>query len=389
MKLFFLDWDSYGKEDLIASFEALGHEVVRVSLKMGDYMHDPEFARAFREALSLNSCDAVFSSNYYPVVSGVCQSRKVPYISWIYDSPLITLYSRTAKNPCNSIFVFDRVLYEDLISRGLQTVHYMPLGVNVRRLGKIVISGKDREKYSADVAFVGSLYDNKNNLYDRMVQKGLSERTRGYLEGIMNAQLQVQGIFFLEDLLTDEVLADMKRAMEYLPPRGVEVTEKYVYANYFLGHKVTAIERRRLLTLLSERFSTRIYTTCDTTAIPGLKNRGPVDYVTEMPKVFRLSKINLNMTLRTIQSGIPLRGMDIMGAGGFLLSSYQADFFPDFVPGEHFDYYADETELLEKTEYYLSHEKERQQIAENAAQKIKESYRMEQLLNIMLETAGI
>ena len=386
MKLLFLDWDSYGKEDLIDSFKALGHEVVRVSLKMGDYMHDPEFARAFREALSLNSCDAVFSSNYYPVVSGVCQSRKLPYISWIYDSPLITLYSRTAKNPCNFIFVFDRVLYEDLIGRGLQTVHYMPLGVNTRRLEKIIISKEDREKYTADVAFVGSLYDNKNNLYDRMVQKGLPEKTRGYLEGIMNAQLQVQGIFFLEDLLTEEVLKDMKRAMEYLPPRGAEVTEKYVYANYFL---VTAIERRRLLTLLSRHFSTRIYTTCDTTAIPGLQNKGPVDYMTQMPKVFRLSKINLNMTLRTIQSGIPLRGMDIMGAGGFLLSSYQADFFPDFVPGEHFDYYSDEKELLEKTEYYLSHEKERQQIAENAAQKIKESCSMELLLKKMLEIAGI
>lgn len=385
MRLIFLDWDSYGKEDLISGFEALGHEVVRISLKMGDYMHDPEFARAFRETLSLHTCDAVFSSNYYPVVSGVCQSKKIRYISWVYDSPLITLYSRTAKNECNSIFVFDRVLYEELKARGLRTVHYMPLGVNTDRLEKIEITQTDRERYTAEVAFVGSLYDNKNNLYDRMVAKGLPEKTRGYLEGIMNAQLQVQGSFFLEDLLTDEVLADMKRTMEYLPPRGVEVTDRYVYANYFLGHKVTAMERRRLLTMLSKHFPVTIYTTCDTTAIPDISNQGPVDYMTQMPKVFRLSRINLNMTLRTIQSGIPLRGMDIMGAGGFLLSSCQADFFPDFIPGEHFDYYTDEKELLEKTEYYLSHEKERQQIAENAAQKIKEDYRMELLLKKMLE----
>ena len=46
-----------------------------------------------------------------------------------------------------------------------------------------------------------------------------------------------------------------------------------------------------------------------------------------MPYVFRNSRINLNITLRSIKSGIPLRCMDIYGAGGFLLSNYQTDLF--------------------------------------------------------------
>lgn len=53
---------------------------------------------------------------------------------------------------------------------------------------------------------------------------------------------------------------------------------------------------------------------------------GAVDYYEVMPHVFKQSKINLNITLRSIQSGMPLRAWDIMGAGGFLLSNYQADF---------------------------------------------------------------
>lgn len=387
MHILFLSWDSYGKKDLIASFEALGHTVVQTNLAMGDYNHDPEFARNFRRVLTEQSFDCVFSSNYYPVVSGVCRSKKLRYISWIYDSPLITLYSRTASNECNYIFVFDRILYQELVDRGLKTVYYMPLGVNTRRLDQMVVTSAQKKQFSCDVAFVGSLYDNKNNLYDRMVKKGLPEKTKGYLDAIMEAQLHISDRFLLQEMITPAILQDMIATMEYLPPHGVDVSREYVYANYFLGHKTTSMERRRLLRAVSERFDTRIYTTCDTTDLPKLDNRGPVDYETQMPIVFANSRINLNMTLRTIQSGIPLRAMDIMGSGGFLLSNAQADFAPDFVPGEHYDCYHSEEELLEKIEYYLTHEKQRSEIAENAAQKIREEFTMEKLLERMLAIA--
>lgn len=66
-------------------------------------------------------------------------------------------------------------------------------------------------------------------------------------------------------------------------------------------------------------------------------NKGPIDYYNEMPYVFNNSRINLNITLRSIKSGIPLRAMDICGAGGFLLSNYQADFY-DFLLREKISY---------------------------------------------------
>ena len=49
---------------------------------------------------------------------------------------------------------------------------------------------------------------------------------------------------------------------------------------------------------------------------------GSCDYYGQMTKVFKASSINLNITLKISQSGIPLRVMDILGAGGFLLSNY-------------------------------------------------------------------
>lgn len=57
--------------------------------------------------------------------------------------------------------------------------------------------------------------------------------------------------------------------------------------------------------------------------IKNIYNKGILDYYNNMPVVFCNSKINLNISLRTIRNGIPLRAMDIMGAGGFLISNYQ------------------------------------------------------------------
>ena len=79
--------------------------------------------------------------------------------------------------------------------------------------------------------------------------------------------------------------------------------------------------------------------------------------------------------------------MDIMGAGGFLLSNYQADFYDGFLPEEDFVFYESEEDCLEKIGYYLSHETERRQIADNALGKMKESHtfthRVRQIISVI------
>lgn len=91
-----------------------------------------------------------------------------------------------------------------------------------------------------------------------------------------------------------------------------------------------------------------------------------------MPYVFNNSRINLNISLRSIRSGIPLRAMDIMGCNGFLLSNYQADFYDFFVPGEDMAVFESKEDLINKCDYYLEHDNERRQIAANGFGKVNE-----------------
>ncbi|MCR4806605.1 MAG: DUF3880 domain-containing protein [Lachnospiraceae bacterium] len=96
---------------------------------------------------------------------------------------------------------------------------------------------------------------------------------------------------------------------------------------------------------------------------PGLYVHPGVNTLTEMPKIFNLSRINLNMTMRPIEKGLPLRCFDILGCGGFLMTNYQEELDDMFVIGRDLEAYSSLEELIDKCAYYLTHEEERAAIA--------------------------
>lgn len=383
MKILFLDNDTFAKLDMIAAFKELKFTVDLFRHDKIRELHDPDFDEAFRLKTFGAGYDFVFSLNYYQQLSNVCEKYGLKYISYIYDCPLVSLYSYTVLNKCNNIFIFDKEQYLTLRNAGIQTVHYLPLAANVRRLSAIDPTPAIHEKLDAEVSFVGSLYNESHNLFDTL--HGLSDHTRGYLDAIMEAQLKISGYFFIEELLTEPVLSDMQKARAYThQPDGVE-TPAYVYANYFIARKLAEIERTRLLSAVSEHHTLKLYTHNPTPQLPKAYNMGPIDYYDVMPYVFHCSKINLNISLRSIRSGIPLRAFDIIGCGGFLLSNYQADFADCFVAGEDFDFYEDENDLLNKLDYYLSHDSIRAEIAANGQRKLTEQHTFLHRIRQMLE----
>ena len=162
-----------------------------------------------------------------------------------------------------------------------------------------------------------------------------------------------------------------------------------IYTDYFLLREVTARERKEMLAALGQMYGSsydiHLHTHDTTLDLPGIKVFSEVDYYNQMPYVFHKSRINLNITLRSIISGIPLRALDIMGCGGFLLTNYQADFLDCFTPDKDFVYYDSKQDMLEKTDYYLKHDTERKKIAENGYIKICENYDYPLVLEQMLK----
>ena len=108
-----------------------------------------------------------------------------------------------------------------------------------------------------------------------------------------------------------------------------------------------------------------------------------------MPKIFRLSKLNLNPTLKSIQSGIPLRALDIMASKGTLLSNYQLELAEYFTDGEDVIMYESIEDALDKADFYLKHDDLRTQITQNGFAKINEQFTYPERISQMLKIAGI
>lgn len=372
MKILFLDSPAFAKQDMLDAFAACGASCSLFFHEGYNERQNAAYARAFDEAVSRETYDFVFSFNYFPILSNCCKRHNLKYVSYVYDSPLAALYSCTLIQPCNYVFLFDQATYRQFKDAGVKTVYYLPLAANVDRLRAHSVPPALMERLRSDVSFVGSLYNEDHNFFDRLT--GLSDYAKGYLNAIMSAQQNIYGSFFLEELLHPALLKELQASVPYTPmPDGTE-RPSWVYANYFLARKITSNERISLLNRISAQFPLKLYTHKPSPLLPDAQFMGSVEYYNDMPLVFLSSRINLNISLKSICSGIPLRCMDIMGTGAFLLTNYQSDFMDAFLPGEDFVYYESEDDCLKKIRYYLSHESERLQIAANAAGKMAESH---------------
>ena len=384
MNIIFLNWACFCAPDTCDALRNLGHKVKVMQISDDAHvMIDEKFIRELSDSIKEFHCELVFSLNFFPSVSIACQEAGCRYVSWIYDCPQVKVYDKTAAHDCNRIFTFDSHMAEQLNNRGVNTVTYAPLAANVKRLTAQTITSAQRNKYNCDVSFVGHLYNDDHNFYERLLEKAQSPYLEGYLDGIIQAQKHIFGYNLLSDCLTSEITATIRQHMPFSSPGGAYLREEEVYADYYLARRLATIDRTELLYCLAEFFDVSLYTSSDAT-IGKVKNRGKVHYYDEMPTLFRISKINLNISLRSIKNGIPLRAMDILGCGGFLMSNFQSDFLRHFDPEVHFTSYSSIPEAVDKCNYYLNHEEERQRIASNALELMKKEHTYEVRLQEML-----
>lgn len=387
MNILFYRYNSICEPDMIEIMTRLGHTITEITDEMTNKELGPrEQMGLVSTALKKQKYHMVFSINFFPVVSEVCNIFKLPYVCWIVDSPVMELYSHSIRNQWNRIFLFDYALFEEFHQENPNGIFYLPLGADYNRLDALMetITEEEKERFSADVSFIGSLYTEKCP-YNRL--KGNSY-LKGYLDGIIEAQLKIYGYNFLEECITDEVLQEFKKAVPFYQfPERANQNEKAAMAHLYLGNKVTEQERLRLLKRVSEEYKLDLYTGSDVSSLPLANHKGLAKTMTEMPKIFHLSKINLNFTSKPIRTGLPLRIWDILGAGGFVLTNYQSEIPEYFEIGKDLEAYSSEAELIEKIGYYLEHEEERQEIARNGYQKAKEQYSLEMRVAQILEIA--
>lgn len=383
-------WKAYNYKDVEETFKLLGHTMDNIEQKLGNYDIDPAFEVLLRNQLCQVHYDMVFTVNYFAVISNICQELGIKYVSWTCDNPLISMYHRSVFNDCNYIFTFDKTNYLEFKAMGVRHIWYLPLAVDTERVdavidGRIEVTGMDKWAYTGDVAFVGSLYE--RNSYDKLKDK-LPEYLQGYFDAVMEAQLNISGANIIEPMLTTDILERLQKYFKLEKSSEESFSDLgLIFQTTVLGFKIAEVQRRRALIELSKHFQVNVYSNSDVSELVRVRYMGSVDYWSEMPKVFRESKINLNFTIPNIKSGIPLRVWDVLGSKGFLLTNYQAEIPYYFEEGKDLVCFDGVEDLREKVAYYLKHEDERMQIAENGYKKVKEYHtyvhRVSEMLRII------
>lgn len=375
MKIFYYTWHENSEGDLKEALSRLGHSIVKCHIPLKDYEDDEEFTENLEQLFNKYSCDIFFSFDFFPIIAKSADKLKKRYIAWIYDMPHLTLYSPMVKSEYVSLFMFDRTQYEQIRQIKPSNVFHLPLPVNTIRLNKQLGNLTNEVSYENDVSFVGSLYE--NNMYRQI--KYLPDYLKGYIDGIIQAQQKVYGYNMIEDVLKDEIVMLLEKYVKMNLNLSYYINSKKLYAD-MINAEITCRERIGMLTKLADKYNVSLYTGSNPKLVPSAIDKGIVSYDIQMPQVFRSSKININVTLRSIISGIPLRAIDIMGAGGFLLSNYQPELAEYFVDGEEMVMFESEEDMLAKVDYYLRNDNERRNIAYKGWKKVQEQFSYDQLL---------
>lgn len=392
MRILLYCWDAINDNVLYENLKQTGNEIFLENEKCKDYVKDMQFAGKLLERIHKEHIDTVVTLNYFPIISMVCDVAKIKYISWVFDNPHFTLYSKTVFYDCNRIFVFDRSLVERMRNAGVSQVYHMTLAADVERFRKIY---EGKKEYQADVSFVGSFYTGKIDYYSQFQSK---ETVRKQLQ-IFDDYI-ANGTFTYGQAYNSQYKGFTSGKNQEALRRFQALTNFYLGEEFFaesediimpafIEKKITAIERAELFDAIAqENYDFKVYTNSDLKGYSSAlqkANCGIVNYNTQMPIVFHNSKINVNQSLKSIHTGIPLRVMDILGCGGFCLSNEQEEILEYFVEDKEIVLYRSKEECLDKIAYYLKHDDLRQQIAKAGQAKMLQNFTYEKLLQKILD----
>ncbi|UXH43433.1 glycosyltransferase [Rossellomorea vietnamensis] len=342
-------------KDCIDAFEQLNYKVHEMPWNSIELM---------KKQVALINPDIIFSINYSDKIAKISDTLDIPYVSWTVDTPAYSLYKpENISRDKSYYFVYDERVVEHLKKSGVRQVFYLPVAANVERLERVVLNTIDLNKYSTQVSFVGSsgLY----NEFSSFIKPKLSKEILSEINRILNIQSKSEE-YILSELLDITLLNKIEQVSQY----KINTVQHTLLSpldklGFILGRYHTYIERIAILWELHKRFDLRIYGD-ESWLTQGNKFngvfKGLVEHYEEMPKVFKRSKININITRCFVESGLPMRVFDVLGSKGFLISNYKDDISRLFNDGKDLVVYRDRKDLIDQINYYLINDKERQRI---------------------------
>ncbi|MBQ7933799.1 MAG: glycosyltransferase [Lachnospiraceae bacterium] len=311
----------------------------------------------------------------------------LPYVAWLVKGYDADYYSATIRNEWNYIFAMDSLLCQELRNAGVPNCFFLPLAAP--SYGEDTCSGApNNEQCSVDVSMIGTILERSDlPVHPLSPENSLKDSTKGYLEGCIACQHQFHGMPSMSSSLPGYVWEDLVKV--FPPTLENTILSAYQFYDYnYFNHLITYADRDvHLNAYKNEKRYEKIhlYSAASSYSSDKIINGGWADYYNDIPQIAQQSIINLVITHRNYKAGIPPIAWAIMGAKGFLLSNYQADY--QLLSPASPVLYRTPKEMLSKSAYYYHHEEERIAITEELYQEIsrKHTYynRIQEMLSML------
>lgn len=394
MKLLVYEWTSFTNMDLhIALMEdGIPFNIARLPVSGRKIEEQEEFKTRFEEMLKQDDYDAVMSINFFDCIAEVCHANNIMYIAWTYDSPAMGGRIASHYLPTNRVFLFDSAELERQKKAGKSNMYHLNLAVNTKRLNQMKATPMEMLKCQSEISFVGQLYENQM----QELLGCLETYAASYLSALVDIQMRNYNMNVITPLITQGLVDFIKNPEfeEKMIPFSESIglvggTLRPEALSNLILRRVTNRERILLLAMLSRYHQVKLFSGDKHQMLENLIFCGKVDYFSYMPKVFKNSKINLNITLRSIEKGIPLRCLDILGCHAFMLTNYQEDLFTELEDEKDMVVYRSIEEAVEKADFYLRHDKLRNEIANNGYKKAKDCFSYHRQLEKIWSVTGL
>lgn len=354
---------------------------------LGSQEQRQQFQPVIGQLIRERRAEVLLSFSFHAALSEVCQKQGILYFSLLTAAEELPWYQTQAHHLCNVFFTADSVQLQECKRHGLEQVFYLPFAAGLekqaRREGESREGGMQAENSGGQgrITFAGS--GKEHIVYDRL--QSLPEMMKGYLDGITQSQALLYNVSIYKQVIDEKLLASLMQLLKLHEAGENKEHYRALFEGTILSAEVTRQERRRILGLLSKEYESRFcwHSPYEEGAIGSCQPQRNIPYGDELYQFYRDSAVNLNLTNRAWQCGIPLRVWDVLYAGGFLITNYQADLMEYFEPGKELVIFEDAGDLVEKAGFYLKHEEERRRIAKAGCAKVRREHTWEKRLEEM------
>lgn len=385
MKVLYVKNEALWMPGIIFALNKMGHEILVYPESMEKFEDNEELQRQFAIVLKRENVDFVLTIWFSKEVARVTNRIGLKYATWCVDSPAFHAWVPEAEYDNCYLFYLDYQEYELKKKGGQSNAYYLPMAADIIWSGQLVITDDDIKQYACNMSFVGGMYT--DNLYDRSIGMFPVDMQNAFTEIIEQSAF----VWDNQDRLhiSQELVETVRRECPQIFP-SFDVSDEYYLKRYLLGRKLTQVERTLLMDLMAQQYDIHLYTRDKEIVSENVRRFPAINLLETTPKVYYSSKINLNITLRSIASGIPARVFDVMSVGGFMLSNWQAEIPEMFVEDQEIVTYKTPEELIDKANYYLKHEDRRIRISVNGYRKVKEQHtyehRLDKIISILFPT---